>query len=187
MAHTYTDLSDESIAHKKPITLQQGRALRDNPIAIAEGAPNAPRLRLGALERVAAGDELRSQSGTLSNNVGAQTGGSTVTTERVVFGMLQAGSIRVGLVVSSGSGGGYAHILRRRGAAEIEVLNSTANSGTTSADLDVMPGDAIVLVVSSSSTSSTGASRAAHTTISTDGVDLFPGVPAAIIGATLNA
>jgi hypothetical protein len=35
-------VADGSIAHKKPITLQQGRTLRDNPLAIAEGADNAP-------------------------------------------------------------------------------------------------------------------------------------------------
>ena len=37
MAHTYTDIPDSAIAHKKPITLQQGRALRDNPHAMLEG------------------------------------------------------------------------------------------------------------------------------------------------------
>jgi hypothetical protein len=39
-------LADSAIAHKKGITLQQGRALRDNPIAIAEGAAGAPRIAL---------------------------------------------------------------------------------------------------------------------------------------------
>ena len=37
-------VSDAVIAFKKGITLQQGRALRDNPIAIAEGAAGAPRV-----------------------------------------------------------------------------------------------------------------------------------------------
>ena len=35
-------VSNTVIAHKKPITLQQGRALRDNPIAISEAATGAP-------------------------------------------------------------------------------------------------------------------------------------------------
>lgn len=35
-------LVDAVLAHKRGITLQQGRALRDNPIAIAEGAAGAP-------------------------------------------------------------------------------------------------------------------------------------------------
>lgn len=35
-------LVDAVIAHKKGMTLQQGRALRDNLIAVAEGDPSAP-------------------------------------------------------------------------------------------------------------------------------------------------
>ena len=39
-------VSDTAIAFKKPITLQQGRALRDNPLAIAEHASGAPRIAI---------------------------------------------------------------------------------------------------------------------------------------------
>ena len=41
---TYNDaaVSDASIAFQKPITLQQGRALRNNPIAAFEGANGSP-------------------------------------------------------------------------------------------------------------------------------------------------
>lgn len=42
---TWTNLPDSVISHEKPITLQQGRALRDNPLAMAEGAAGAPYLR----------------------------------------------------------------------------------------------------------------------------------------------
>jgi len=37
-------LSDALLAHKKPFTLQQARAIRDIAIAIAEGAPGATRV-----------------------------------------------------------------------------------------------------------------------------------------------
>jgi hypothetical protein len=37
-------VSNTVIAHKKGITLQQGRALRDNPIAITEGSETAPKI-----------------------------------------------------------------------------------------------------------------------------------------------
>ena len=36
-------VADAAISHKKGISLQTGRALRDNPIAISEGASGAPR------------------------------------------------------------------------------------------------------------------------------------------------
>ena len=45
-----TALSDSVIAYQKGITLQQGRALRDNPIAMFEGASGAPRLQFSALD-----------------------------------------------------------------------------------------------------------------------------------------
>lgn len=47
MTYDLTAVSDTVIAHKKPITLQQGRQLRDNPIAIAEGASGAPIMQNG--------------------------------------------------------------------------------------------------------------------------------------------
>ena len=40
-------VSNTVIAYEKPITLQQGRALRDNPIAISEGSTNAPVAQAG--------------------------------------------------------------------------------------------------------------------------------------------
>lgn len=42
-------VADAIIAYGKGITLQQGRALRDNPIAIAEGASGAPKVMAAAL------------------------------------------------------------------------------------------------------------------------------------------
>lgn len=42
--YTYSDaaVSDSQIGHKKGITLQQGRALRDNPKGMAQGATDSP-------------------------------------------------------------------------------------------------------------------------------------------------
>ena len=53
---TYTNIPDATIETGKPIKATTGRALRDNPIAIAEGAVGAPRILPGALEPPAAGD-----------------------------------------------------------------------------------------------------------------------------------
>lgn len=43
-------VSNAAIAHQKPITLQQGRALRDNPLAVFEGDGTAPRIAALALQ-----------------------------------------------------------------------------------------------------------------------------------------
>ena len=42
-------VSDTAIGFEKPITLQQGRALRDNPIAISEGSTGAHKIQGRAL------------------------------------------------------------------------------------------------------------------------------------------
>lgn len=42
MAYSAAAVSNTAIAFQKPITLQQGRALRDNPEAIREAIPGAP-------------------------------------------------------------------------------------------------------------------------------------------------
>lgn len=49
-------VADAAIAHKKGITLQTGRALRDNPIAMAEGAAGAPGINGLATGRDSASD-----------------------------------------------------------------------------------------------------------------------------------
>ena len=43
-------VSDSVIAYKKAITLQIGRQLRDNMLAMFEGAAGAPRLQLAAMD-----------------------------------------------------------------------------------------------------------------------------------------
>lgn len=44
MAYNAAAVANGVIAYQKPITLQQGRALRDNPIEMAGGAAGAPRV-----------------------------------------------------------------------------------------------------------------------------------------------
>lgn len=44
MAYNAAAVSNTTIAYEKPITLQQGRALRDNPLEIASHGPGAPRM-----------------------------------------------------------------------------------------------------------------------------------------------
>lgn len=46
---TYTVLSDAELAQDKPITQAKMRALRDNPIAITEGASGAPQIQTAAI------------------------------------------------------------------------------------------------------------------------------------------
>lgn len=60
---TYTVISDSVLEPLKPIRSVDGLALRDNPIAIAEGAAGAPRILLGALNDWPWGNEdIRNES-----------------------------------------------------------------------------------------------------------------------------
>ena len=49
----YTTIPDTDIAQDKPIKAETGLALRDNPIAISEGAAGAPQIQRAAIQNVA--------------------------------------------------------------------------------------------------------------------------------------
>lgn len=98
MAYSASAVSNTAIAFQKPITLQQGRALRDNPIAMLEGAPGAPRLQFAAL------DESFSTAG----GIGSYVLASRNTTVAVAFGVAVAGStlLPAGAVYAIDTSGG---------------------------------------------------------------------------------
>lgn len=50
MAYSAAAVSNTAIAFQKPITLQQGRALRDNPLEMFLGGSGAPRLQFAAMD-----------------------------------------------------------------------------------------------------------------------------------------
>lgn len=50
MTYNAAAVSDTAIAFKKPITLQQGRALRDNLLAVSDGMAGAPKVKGKALD-----------------------------------------------------------------------------------------------------------------------------------------
>lgn len=50
MAYSSAAVSNTAIAFQKPITLQQGRALRDNPLEMFLGGAGAPRLQFEAMD-----------------------------------------------------------------------------------------------------------------------------------------
>ena len=81
---TWTNIPDSSIEPGKPIRSIDGIALRDNPIAIAEGASGAPRINpIGAMQHQGA-----------AGAVGTYAWAGTVNDDsRVAFGATLAGSL----------------------------------------------------------------------------------------------
>lgn len=137
-------------------------ALRDNPIAIAEGQPGAPRISLLALEPILIGDTIRlAREGSVSKQ---GTGFQAVLTAA----FCQWGEVRVTFQYSR-SGGGTGNIevqvVRQAGYGNVTILNSWVTNTTSwqnaSIDVSVSPGDLIQVAVQGSGggTPSEGAVR----------------------------
>ena len=149
-------------------------ALRDNPVAIAEGAAGAPRNFLGSLERLQAGNEIRSRDDS-SESFGAS--------ENIPFGrsfsFIQHGTIRATITVTSGSGTRSVNIVRRRNNSDTIISTLSDTNGTLTADVDVIPGDTVGFTASTGVISSIAFN---NTRFLTAGQDLWPGVEVRLEG-----
>ena len=88
---TWTTLPDASLEPGKPIRSIDGLALRDNPVAIAEGAAGAPKIQTAALitgEQMTTANVLNATAGGTSGAVGVyaiRTTGFTTLTDNSTF------------------------------------------------------------------------------------------------------
>lgn len=173
-------VADSVIAFKKGITLQQGRALRDNPLAMFEGAAGAPRLLVGALQRPNAGNTIRCRSDGLVNTT------STTFEIKHAFGLLQAGNIRIYLEHRSTTAAtSTAEVYRvRNGTATLISawgMSTTAFIARTT-DFSVIPGDTVVV---GHYKTAAAASEIQNVRLQTNGEDYYP-VPAVIPANSLT-
>jgi hypothetical protein len=163
----WTTLLNSLFLVGKPITSAQGLALRDNPVAIAEGSAGAPRIYQGAFERVVAGDSIKATVTVANSN---SEGGPAVALYS--FGVVQGGTLRLGLSRSGTGAPASMAVQRTRAGATTSLFSTTANPA--SVDISVIPGD--VIIISASYGSGTGSFTASLTaTIGTNGGDLYPG------------
>ena len=104
---TYTAIPNTDIETDKPIRAVTGRALRDNPIAIAEGASGAPRVQVAAFaeeQRMNTTNVLAQVGGAISGAVGTFALARRRTTGPLInFNETVSGS---NLEPSNSSGGG---------------------------------------------------------------------------------
>lgn len=114
-------------------------ALRDNPIALAEGKPGAPRILLPALEEIAAGTTIRSRIDAEVSAVGEITGHG--------FAFIQRGSVRVTFEHGTNAGSilnvGNAELVRIRNGSEtvLATHDNTISYVSRTADVSIIPGD----------------------------------------------
>lgn len=165
----WTTIADETIDPGAPGTNELFTALRDNPGAIAEGASGAPRIYLGALERLSAGEEVRSSN--ISEDIYSSTGISVL----IEITIMQYGTVRIAGQHRGASGGTSTFAIERRrnnATSNVAIWNTSSETyQSRTVDLDVLPGDALRIYHSQSG----GQSRARNVVIKTNGEDLWPG------------
>ncbi|MCP4493641.1 MAG: hypothetical protein GY820_41020 [Gammaproteobacteria bacterium] len=161
---TWVDPVDSQTDPDAPLTSELGKRWDNNVIAAFEGAADAPRLSLASIERVAAGDTVRS-SRVLNgfNNLNH------------IFSFMQAGTVRAS---GTSSGGGDWGIDRSRNGVTTTIAGGTASS--FSYDIDVLPFDTFDISWSKASPSNYVIE------ISTDGGNLWCGNPSVDVGVTGN-
>lgn len=174
----WTNITDSQVDPDAPLTSELAYAWRDNPVAIAEGAVGAPRIAPGALTRVSPGDEIRMRlDGEIS---------STALQERF-FAFAQKGTVRVFYSHRASTNGGTATLFRRRVGVQTTLASDTNTSTyvTRTVDVDVLPGD--VLVIRNIPPIGGNTVYLRNCRVGTDGGDLFPGSECPLDGNTYNA
>jgi hypothetical protein len=162
-------VSDAVIAYGKPMTLQQGRALRDIPIAIAEGTPGAVKIAqriVGAAGSTITFTGLGDYSGFIADfQYQAGIGGSPTADLTVSFsddGTTFYGAHVISAVAAGGSGkiwvdfatgnygkiGGLAHATGTISGASLSIVAvrfvATASGGGGNAAVSFMPNGGIL-------------------------------------------
>lgn len=120
-----------------------------NPISAFEGDPTAVAagvtLRLAALQRLVAGDEIR-----LRNDQTRSTAATSFVDAGFGSGFIQAGTVRVTFAHRHANGGANSEVrIRRQRAGSITTVNTYSTNSTgfvdRSEDVEVQPGDRLFL------------------------------------------
>jgi hypothetical protein len=172
----YTEILDDELVPDAPITSLLGFRFRDNPIAIAEGSADAERIRVGALQRLTAGTNIRSRADSVVEVTAGNTGiGHS-------FAFAQAGTIRVTFEHNTSGLGAEVNVTRVRNgtATVIATYGTTAGYTARSVDVSVLPGDDVRIVAIATSPSN----FLRNMRFQTGGEDLFPGAACNLEGNT---
>ena len=179
----YTDISDSAVDPDAPLTSELAYAWRDNPIAIAEGALGAPRIAIGALQRITAGDSIRSRNDAVQS---VETTDVTASLLGLGFAFMQAGSIRVSFSHSGTGSNAFVERLRNGVATTIASFANTLSLVSRTVDVSVLPGDYVTI---NNTDGGTGTNQVILSLcrFSTNGEDLYPGISARLEGNTYAA
>ena len=141
----WVDIPNSVFEAGKPARAIDMRNLRDNTIAIAEGAPSAPRLLLRALERLTPGTSIRLRADTMLS----VTGSTFVTVPNFAPDFIQAGTVRIAFEHRVNVNNTSEVRISRVRAGTSSVLTVISQGGTVfvakTYDLGVQPGDLVSL------------------------------------------
>lgn len=144
---TWTTIPDASLDPNKPARSVDAKALRDNPIAIAEGAASAPKVRTAALNPPSAGsgNTLAIFSITYGSALTAYPNPWHVPTSgSYVFRVIVGGVIRCE-VSHHGQGGATSYLRVLKNGVEVIAWSTASTTEVSrSVDVSVSSGDSIV-------------------------------------------
>lgn len=166
----YIPYTPDEYAPEAPATALHFQRWFENCVAMFEGAPNAPRLMLGALPELAPGTGIRCRG--LTNSTG-----SNVYVTACGFMFLQRGTARFTCDhrTSSGTWSADVALVRTRAGTVSTLQTWNTNSATNvfrSADLAVKPGDLFEFRHRTNST--VAQSIIENPCIRTSGADIWP-------------
>jgi len=169
----YNPIPDNILEPDDPIPADLGIRWRDNPIAMFEGAPGAPRLQFAALGTLVAGSTIRSRVDALQSTA-ANPGIAAM-----LFGFAQPGVIRVSAEQQHGgvTTASVSMVFSRwRVNAPTAIATYTIPDGTPwtarTLDVSVIPGDTIGVYINGGAGGSV--SQVRNIRLSTDGGLLWP-------------
>jgi hypothetical protein len=171
----WTDPPWAELTAGKPWTDEKAAAAFENPIAIAEGAADAERIRVGAMQRLTAGTNIRSRADAVVEvTAGTGVGHS--------FAFAQAGTIRVTFEHDTTGLSAEVNVTRIRNgtATVIATYGTTAGYTARSVDVSVLPGDNVQIIAIATSASN----FLRNMRFQTGGEDLFPGSACNLEGNT---
>lgn len=160
----YTTITNDQVDVDSPLTEALVKAIRDNPIAISEGAASAPRNLLRSWEGLTAGDEIRvtfpdASSINVNNDFGE-------------WSIAQYGVIRLKITFDANVARSIL-IIRLRGNAQTTIDTFSHTGGGVESfisDIPVLPGDTFYFRIGSGS----GTIDYTDFLLCTGGEDVFP-------------
>lgn len=167
----YTEIPDSAFQTDEPAVASVFLELKENVIAVPEGADGAPRISHLAFEELESGTSIRSSTS------GTAGGGTDFEYE---FAFIQRGEVEIyGTLPSIGN----ATIELYRNGVVVSTTNHTTVASFTESNFAIQYGDTVVLTWASGS----GSPVPCTFEIRTNGGDLFCGNPSRNVGVTGNS